>query len=58
MPKSDFKKVALQLFEITIWHGCFPVNLLHIFRTPFYKNVSGFLYPLRYPKIPSFLTFS
>ena len=41
MPKSDFKKVALQLFEITIWHGCFPVNLLHIFRTPFYKNVSG-----------------
>ena len=20
---------------------CFPVNLLHIFRTPFYKNTSG-----------------
>ena len=24
--------------EITIGHGCSPVNLLHIFRTPFPKN--------------------
>ena len=24
--------------EITIQHGCSPVNLLHIFRTPFTKN--------------------
>ena len=32
--------------EITIRHGCFPVNLLHIFRTPFPKNTSGRL-PLR-----------
>ena len=22
-------------------HGCSPVNLLHIFRTPFYKNTSA-----------------
>ena len=22
-------------------HGCSPINLLHIFRTPFYKNSSG-----------------
>ena len=22
-------------------HGCSPVNLLHIFRTPFSKNTSG-----------------
>ena len=30
MPKCDFNKFALQL-----WHGCSPVNLLHIFRTRF-----------------------
>ena len=35
MAKCDFNK------EIKIWHGCSPVNLLHIFRTPFYKNTSG-----------------
>ena len=27
--------------EITLWHGCFPVNLLHIFRTPFPKSTAG-----------------
>ena len=27
--------------EITLRHGCSPVNLLHIFRTPFLKNISG-----------------
>ena len=27
--------------EITLRHGCSPVNLLHIFRTPFPKNTSG-----------------
>ena len=43
MPKCDFNKVALQLIEITLWHVCSPVNLLHIFRTPFYKNTSGSL---------------
>ena len=26
--------------EIILRHGCFPVNLLHIFRTPFPKNTS------------------
>ena len=40
MPKCDFNKVALQ---ITLRHGCSPVNLLHIFRTPFPKNTSGWL---------------
>ena len=34
MPKCDFNKIALR-------HGCFPVSLLHIFRTPFPKNISG-----------------
>ena len=29
--------------EIDLRHGCFPVNLLHIFRTPFPKNISGWL---------------
>ena len=28
-------------FEITLRHGCYLVNLLHIFRTPFPKNTSG-----------------
>ena len=32
MPKCDL---------ITLQHGCSPVNLLHIFRTPFPKNFSG-----------------
>ena len=27
--------------EITLLHGCSPVNLLHIFRTTFPKNTSG-----------------
>ena len=31
MPKCDFNKVA----------GCSPVNLLHIFRTPFRKNTAS-----------------
>ena len=30
--------------EITLRPGCFPINLLHIFRTPFYKNNSGGLF--------------
>ena len=38
MPKCDFNKVAKQLR-----HECSPVNLLHIFRTPFLKNSSGWL---------------
>ena len=31
--------------EISLRHGCSPVNLLHIFRTPFLKNTSGRLLP-------------
>ena len=34
MPKCDFNKVAF----LTLRHGCSPVNLLHIYRTPFPKN--------------------
>ena len=30
----------INFIEITLRHGCSPVNLLHIFRTPFLKNTS------------------
>ena len=29
--------------EIALWHGCYPVNFQHIFRTPFPRNASGWL---------------
>ena len=37
--------------EITLRHGCSPVNLLHIFRTHLTKNISGLLllYLINYP---------
>ena len=34
-------KLLCNFIEITLRHGCSPVNLLHIFRTPFPKNTSG-----------------
>ena len=34
-------KLPTNFIEITLRHGCFPVNLLLIFRTPFTKNASG-----------------
>ena len=53
--KCDFNKVAKQhpcrrvisiklqsnFIEITLRHGCFPINLLHIFRIYFPKNTYG-----------------
>ena len=41
MPKCDFSKVAKKLIEIELRHGCFPVNLLHIFGTLFPKDTFG-----------------
>ena len=40
-----FEKGVLQsfLFEITLPHWCFPVNMLHIYGKPFYKNTGGLL---------------
>ena len=34
-------KLLCNFIEITLWHGCSPVYLQHIFRTPFLKNTSG-----------------
>ena len=42
---SVFKSTIL-LREIALRHGCSPVNLLHLFRTPFPKNTYGGLYLL------------
>ena len=36
--------------EITLPHGCSHVNLLHIFRTPFYRNTSGGLFLSKQPQ--------
>ena len=35
------KKLLCNFIKITLRYGCSPVNLLHIFRTPFYKNTYG-----------------
>ena len=41
--------------EITPRHGCSPVNLLHIFKTPIVKNTSGRLLLFLSSRIVSFL---
>ena len=40
---NGFMKINfIEIFiEIALRHGCSPVNLPHIFRTPFLKNTSG-----------------
>ena len=51
MSKCGFNKVAKQsnFIEIVVWHRCFPVTLLHIFKTPIPKNTSrGLLLYLLY----------
>ena len=44
-------KLLCNFIEITLWHRCSPVNLLHIFRTLFPKNTSLGL--LLQPKLSS-----
>ena len=34
-------KLLSNFIEITLCYGCSPVNLLHIFRRAFPKNISG-----------------
>ena len=36
-------KLLCNFTEITLWHGCSPANLLHIFRTSFPRKISGWL---------------
>ena len=36
-------KLLSNFIEIALRHGCSPVSLLNIFRTPFPKNTSGWL---------------
>ena len=33
-------KLLCNVIEIALWHGCSPVNVLHILRLPFPKNTS------------------
>ena len=41
MLKCNFNEAVCNFIEITLRHGSSPVNLLHIFRTPFPKNTCG-----------------
>ena len=55
MPRYNFNKVAKQLLQsnyikITLKHGFSPVNLLHIFRISFYKNITRWLLMITYFK--------
>ena len=45
MLKCDFN-YFVTLLKLLLRHGYSSVNLLHVFRTPFYKNIHGgvFLY--------------
>ena len=43
VPKCNFNKVGCNFIETALRHERSPVNLLHIFRTPFPKNTSGWL---------------
>ena len=41
-PRGVLKKRCSENMQkiLALWHACSPVNLLHIFRTPFAKNTS------------------
>ena len=41
--EEHLRRNALHFIETALRHGCSPVNLVHIFRIPFYKNTSGVL---------------
>ena len=43
-----------KFIEITLRHGCSPVNLLYIFRTPIRTPLEGYFYT-SIPSIPSML---
>ena len=39
----SYRNSHFDFIEIAIRYACSPVNLLHIFRTPFLKNTSGWI---------------
>ena len=41
MPKNEFIKVAKQLYWNHTLEGYYPMNSLHIFRTPFFDITAG-----------------
>ena len=47
-------KLLYNFIEITLWYWCSSVNLLHIFRTPFSKNTSGWL-PLNFCNVSFYI---
>ena len=40
LQENTHVEVPCSFIEITLCHGCSPINLLHIFRKPFPKNTS------------------
>ena len=53
MPKCDFNNFT----EIALQHGCSPVHLLHIFRTPFPRNTCGWLLLIVHDDLDSYPLF-
>ena len=50
-------KLQSNFIEISLWHECSSVSLLHIFRTPFHKNTHGGLLLQILKKLHSLFTF-
>ena len=42
-PCKSMISIKCNFIEIALRHGCSPLNLRHIFRTPFSRNTSGWL---------------
>ena len=41
--QQTFRRTPMQKCDFALRHGCSPVNLLYIFRTPFPRNTSRWL---------------
>ena len=50
-------KFQSNFIEIKFWHGCSPVNLMHIFRTPFPKNTYGRLLLIQFSSSINYLVY-
>ena len=50
-PRSAIsRKLRCNFTEITFQHRCSPINFLYIFRAPFLKSISGWLFLCRFRK--------